>query len=431
MTTFSELPNEILYEILGLAGPEDLENFAQISKRVQELASPLLRGHRLLIRNYHTFDNWIYGHAAVISLLEGVLTTPQIGQYVREAKVHFIGDFYDPVKYTEPEIEFLCKIAAESKHVVSILDATAVLSLQADIKNHCQSAPLALLLPLLPNLETLQMEENWASPGFWVSKIVSNAPKAANPFLTKLAHVQLRPNNLDGNNYRNSQLLGAKLEHLRPYAALPSVKELFAPDLTCGLYYRGNDLPPQASAVTKLELLGIKDQLDAKDLCSFLKDFSNLEVFDFSTSPDISDSMFDASLIKNTLLATVSATLRTLTILGPTKYSGFIGSLRNFQVLKELHTDWSLLVRNNCNLQAVLPVSLHHLELDDNKVRSKYVYKRLMKKALSGKLLGVLQLEHVTLTTPECKQLDETYRSLRQKCSEKGLILTVRAHVGI
>ena len=86
--------------------------------------------------------------------------------------------------------------------------------MQADIKKIFQSALLALLLPLLPNLEMLQIEEHWEASGSWVSQIVSDAPKAANLFLTKLAHVQLRPNHLVIYNYRSTELYGAGLEDL-------------------------------------------------------------------------------------------------------------------------------------------------------------------------------------------------------------------------
>ena len=151
MATFSDLPNELLYDVLQQCMPEDLENFAQISKRVQAVAKPLLRTHRALIRKYRCFDNRFYGRAAVASLLLDILTTPHIAHYVREAKVDLSGR-YRREEFTRQEIEWLCNLVAESDWLLSGVDATDIRSLQSEMKyqieNHCQDTALALLLPL-------------------------------------------------------------------------------------------------------------------------------------------------------------------------------------------------------------------------------------------------------------------------------------------
>ena len=89
---------------------EGLKNLAQISKLVKAVAKP----------HY--------------SLLRDIFTTPHIAHYVREAKVNSTGGIRSVVEYTEQEIEWLCNIAAESKYLVSDLDATVVRSLRNDIK---------------------------------------------------------------------------------------------------------------------------------------------------------------------------------------------------------------------------------------------------------------------------------------------------------
>ena len=135
MTTFSDLPNELLYETLHLTLPEDLENFAQISKRIQEVARPLLADHRALIRKYRRFENILNGKKAITLLLQDFLTNPHIGHYVRQARVNSDRSLYYPELYTESEIKSLCKVAAESNHLTPNQDATAVHFLQADIKS--------------------------------------------------------------------------------------------------------------------------------------------------------------------------------------------------------------------------------------------------------------------------------------------------------
>ena len=47
MAHFASLPNELICEILRYVKPEDLENFAQASRNVFQLASPFLGEHAL------------------------------------------------------------------------------------------------------------------------------------------------------------------------------------------------------------------------------------------------------------------------------------------------------------------------------------------------------------------------------------------------
>lgn len=441
MAAFPDLPNELLYDVLQQCMPEDLENFSQISKRVQAVAKPLLRTHRALIRKYRCFDNRLYGRAAVASLLQDILTTPHIAHYVREAKVDFSGGFYGREEFTQQEIKWLCNLAAETKCLLTGLDATDIRSLQSGIKyqieNHCQDAALALLLPLLPNLETFWMDAGNIPSGYWIESVIGNAPKVTKPFFTKLARVHL---SFDGVEFtiRNTELLDS-VNRLRHYAALPSIKELSAASLTLELGCWEEDLPPLVSEVTKLELVDSANpcrlgedlritglgRVGPNRMYSFLEDFPKLEVFTYSTETPMMFSKFDASLIRAALIANAKTSLRALTILGPIDYPGFMGSLREFEVLTVLHTHWSVLVKNDCNLQAVLPVSLHVLQLNDKMTRCKKIYKRLMENAVSGNLSGDLQLEHVTLTAEDVSKLEETCHDLQRWCRERGLILTL------
>lgn len=45
MAVFSDFPNEIICTMLPLVQPKDLENFAQVAERIQELARPVLQTH--------------------------------------------------------------------------------------------------------------------------------------------------------------------------------------------------------------------------------------------------------------------------------------------------------------------------------------------------------------------------------------------------
>ena len=211
-----------------------------------------------------------------------------------------------------------------------------------------------------------------------------------------------------------------------------------APPLTLELSCCEKDAPPLVSEITKLELvdsaipcrlgeelaiIGL-DWINPKHLYGFLDHLPKLEVFSYATKTPMIFSEFNAPLIRDALIINVKSSLRALTILGPIDYPGFMGSLREFEVLTVLRTQWSLLVKNDCNLQAVLPVSLHVLQLDDKIIRCKKIYKRLMENAVSGNRSGDLQLEHVTLTAEDVSKLEETCHDFQRWCRERGLILT-------
>lgn len=57
MASFVDLPNETLHQIISEVLPADLENFAQICRRVYAVAQPYLKEHRALIRTFATLGN--------------------------------------------------------------------------------------------------------------------------------------------------------------------------------------------------------------------------------------------------------------------------------------------------------------------------------------------------------------------------------------
>ena len=415
MATYLDLPYELLYDTLRLAMPEDLENFAQISKRVQEMAKPLLTDHRALIRKYRCFKSWFNGGKATLLLLQNILTTPYIGPHVREANVDFDRGSLNPEIYTEPEIELLCNMVVESMVLASeVANATAVRSLLTHAESsQCESAAFALLLPRLPNLEELCIKDSWRSSEPWVTHVLDKAPRATKPFLTKLARVSL--------SY-DPHSASACVNRLQSYAALPSVKELSASDITKMWRYGDNHLPWLASDVTKLELRANEHEADANGFCSFLRGFPKLEVFKLSC---VGPSTVEPSLIKDILLLTVKTTLRKLTILADGGCQSFMGSLRGFEVLTELHTNWPLLIERDRKPKELLPASLQHLKLDDSRIHCAGTCKEVLRDVLCGNELGDLHLKDVTFVMPEIEILGNSYRCLQKYCYEQGLTLTL------
>lgn len=410
MATLSDLPYELLYDILRLAMPEDLENFAQISKRVQEVAKPLLQDHRALIRKYRCLTSWLKGGRATSLLLGEILTTPRVSHYVREAKVDFDHNFRTRERYTKSEIEWLLKLTAESMNLPPYLDATAVQLLRRDVGFESEIATFAVLLPFLPNLEILWIRDTGTLYDRWIPNALSNACTGAKPCLTKLARICFK------NDRRSTR---AYFSDLRLYAALPSVRELLS-DVNISWDYGKDALPYLDSGITTLELTTHAYTADPSRLLTFLKDFPKLEVLKVSF---VNRLPYKASKIKDTLLSTVKTSLRMLTIIGPGGDRNFMGSLREFRVLTELHTSWSMLVKHNRKLQALLPASLQRIKLDDSMTHSAGTYAKVLRGILLSNDLGYLHIKNVTFTLPGFGPLNKSCHRLQQFCYRQGLTL--------
>lgn len=430
MAIFSDLPNEIICIILPFTQPEDLENLAQVERRVQQLALPLLQTHREMIRKYRTLnDETIQGipiqtdqllssdNTLIKVLLKVAMSHPYIGHYIRVLNIRSMTAQYCPDIYTEDEVASIRVLAAESKdYLVPDANVKDSLQLMEDVMHSRRGLRLALLLPLLPNLKVLNIKDARDGPfSSWSEKVILNAPRAARPVLTKLAKIQVR--SLPGNGPFVGQLLA--------FAALPSVKELSASN--CHALYQSkkaeDELIFPASGVTKLELCD--SALDSKTLCSFLRCFGKLQTLLLSVVHRYTYLTLNASLIKDVLLAHTKTTLHTLTILGPPERFYFMGSLRDFEVLTRLHTHWQLLIpTEQAQLSAVLPGSLCSLWLNDTKFRDASTYQMILRDTLSDKQSGLLHLEDLTFITPESGGLCRTHLSLQQDCREKGLDVT-------
>ena len=145
--------------------------------------------------------------------------------------------------------------------------------LSLDITHRRGGIPLALLLPLLPNLEALIIEDTHeGSTPSWPETIIINASMTATPALTKLRKIQLRSHHRFGPFFGN----------LLRFTALPSLRELSAFETyPNGAPSKCHNTYFPASEVTKLELRD--STVDSETLCSFLQNFEKLQTLTFST----------------------------------------------------------------------------------------------------------------------------------------------------
>ena len=399
--------------------PEDFENFAAISRSVYSLAFPFLTEHRALIREYSTFRACA-GTRSITDLLRTVLASPRTGFYVRKVE---LGTMIDrlrtdtKVEYTKEELEIFTLAALDSECLrklseEEILDEKDFWS--NEIRNGNNDILLAILLPLLPNLAILAADSHPARIE-WYDKALEQAGLTKKPTLTKLAQIRLDC----------SMRYGFHLSEIQKFSALPSVRSITAMK-ACGMDCLHDISSDTRSNVTHLKLW--QSTVESKGLYEFLQGFPKLQSFTYSHI-DEPDPGPDAFLIKASLLAHCKATLQNLTLLDPRcRHTSFMGSLRGFEALKELYTEWCFLgpVSNSCTLQLDkhLPASLVRLKIHNSRRRLKSDYERVIKSAQYAKEHHLQNFKWLVFGGTKVEWSLETVDwSLRKTCLNMGITL--------
>ena len=385
MANFASLPSELIYEIFRLVPPEDFENFAQMSRNVQALALPFLTEHRSLIRKYHTLRNNT-GSDSIAALLSTMLGNPRLGSYAREADFDHLTNpklrtASMPV-YTKEELDVFPTAALNSECLKKpseedVLDEKEFWLQKIEDGN--EGILLAILLHLLPNLVKLSVGKPAFAPIEWYDSAIQNATFASKPTLSKLSQIRLK----------TSEIHRYPLKEIQRFCALPSVRTLVAPMASGDRTYLSELMPDTPSNVTHLKLW--ESCIDSQALYEFLRAFRKLQTFTYSHIKFSPPRVFhDVFLIRSSLLAHCKATLQSLTLLSPNSRSySFMGSLRGFDALREIYTEWSFFIsntnRSGLQLNENMPASLVRLKLHDSYGREQSEYEGVIKSAQYAK----------------------------------------------
>ena len=423
MAHFASLPNELIHEILQLVEPDDFEIFAQLSRNVFRLAFPFFNEHRAFIRRYHTLRN-DSDSVSIATLLSTILANPRIGSYVKKVE---LGRLREPSVgsdqvnvYTKKELEIFTTAAIINECVrrppeEDVLDEREFYS--NEIQDGNEDILLAILLPLLPNLKALSVEAD-STRLEWYDSAIEKAASATRPTLSKLADIRLNPHG--GDAYH--------LAEIQKFCALPSVKVLTAPKAAGGVECLHEVFPDTISNVTHLKLW--ESLVDSKALYEFLRGFPKLQSFTYSFGHAGNEAPHGVFLLRSSLLAHCKASLQSLTLLAPNcRHLSFMGSLRGFEALKEVYTEWSFLISETTNsggpkLNEHLPVSLVRLKIHDSKGREKSPYEKVIKSAQYAREHRLQKLKWLIFGgTRVGWSLETIDRGLRKTCLNMGITL--------
>lgn len=411
---FASLPNELICEIIKLVRPEDLENFAQISRHVYSLAVPCLIEHRALIRRYHTLREDT-GPRCITDVLSEVLANPRLGSYIRKVELGLLSNA--KAVYTQEELDNFTTAAHDSEYLKDpseeeVLDERDYWC--SRIQDGNDDILLAILLPLLPNLSALSAE-NCNAPIEWYDKAIEQAALATKPVLRKLAHVRLS----------NPDRYGFSLVEIQRLSSLPSVRVMTAIRAygTSCLHEISTEMN---SNVTHLKFW--ESLVDSKALYELLRGFAKLQSFTYSHAYSY-ETRLDAFLIRSSLLAHCKGTLRSLTLLSPCCRSiSFMGSLKGFETLTELYTEWCFLIQAgdgySLQLNEYLPASLVRLKIHDCSGRAKAEYEKVIRSAQYAKEHRLQKFKWLVFggTKVACSLETVDWR-LGKTCSNMGITL--------
>ena len=450
MAQLSSLPNELLRHILGHVMPEDLENFAQVSKHIRSISNSALEEHRQLIRKYTSLTGLAVG-GAVEPLLKDVLADPRIGNYVK--RIDLCGVLREDLEDEDENGQEIDMedgsvearkddsekgISIEQLHAAvdenQLLNPEHLRLIHKRIDKGRKDSLLCLLLPLLPNLSTLSIA-NRVYDEEQLYMMIERARNLDARFLSKLEHVHIQAYNYEHN------MECFMLDYLTAFVPLPSLRRLSGMRVWRRGWGRELLEPPQISNITHLELR--ESMIGSRVLDRYLRNFPHLQSFVYTSSCEgYPDDDFDPFVIRTALEARVSTTLQKLTIWSNSgdEKTLFMGPLCGFKVLKHVHGDLGCFIPcvkddEREILSLILPKSLRVLNLRGYGSR----HNALIDQAIAVKTrpdspLPLLETLVFTMASPASyilpgdpyKILDGGTRVLQQRCDEVGLSLVFK-----
>ncbi len=421
--------------------PEDLENFAQVSKHIRSVSDSALEEHRQLIRKYKTFTG-LATAGAVEPLLKDVLADPRIGHYVKRIDLRGVSrdDSEDEDENEQGSVKAKKGISIEQIHAAvhenPLLNPGHLRWIHERIDKGKKDILICLLLPLLPNLLVLSIADTAHLEVFY--KMIERALKMDARFLSKLEHVHIQAYGYE----HNTEYF--MLNHLSAFVPLPSLRRLSGMRVWQSEWRGQRFMPPQISNITQLDLQ--ESRIGSTVLDRYLRYFPHLQSFVYTNSdegdpPDLEGSHFDPFVIRAALEARASTTLQRLTILSNADKDRktFMGPLCGFKVLEHVHGDLNSLIPYVAGhvreiLSSILPKSLKVLSLRGHDEYYQFKHEELIDHAIQAKTgpdspLPLLEKLEFTMLMDGTSGIDELqnddYQTLRQRCDEVGLSLVI------
>ena len=367
--SFAALPNELIFEIANRIRPDDIESYELINHRFRDIARPVIREHRQLKDQY---TKLFLGHVSAAKLLYEMCARPWIQWYPRVLTVQANRrwrSFENPRRDEDKQEVWAIsarRSVINSEDLIELLRRTRLIS-EPEIHAWLDATALgdedylfALILACLPNLERLIIRLDYQRleqvkemiRRIKRQPVSTDAPRA----LPRL--IDARVLEREGSNTPD-------LEIFPLIASLPGIRTLHARNLAG--FYRAcfrDGWPTYAGAsmtITHISLssCGMSSE-GLEKICGSIKGLRSFKYVAHRAGWGLNNVAI--------LLKSAHHTLEELEMSTGSGESRFMGTLRQFTVLRHLTVDSGMLIRHRQMQRAVeiLPASIETATLCGN-----------------------------------------------------------------
>ena len=375
MARFSDLPPELVLNILRHVDPRNLVSACILSKSVFLLAASILKEHRRLTKEYSTSLIDTCPDIFQVDLFDTILATPQNADYVRDLTVGLISyrahdvisshddTLISKIVVNRSKSDYIQSIKTAIKNTKQICTNETDVWLQA-AEHSPEYTVLALRIVFLPNLERLKLKEDSLTCGYAsiLTRTIRNAPTSKT--LYHLRHLTIRFPRY--NRWTRSEYV----KFVTAFLSLPSLA------FCCVKNLRVDDdesdpqryLHPHESAVHEIQFHGCR--IGPKTLFEILegtKCLSSISYISNEYRPPRGSKPLDWYWLAVGLSRYARHSLEKVILKPCGSVHASLCDFRQFTLLREIEAEMALLFSDN-SLKAqifpwMLPASLHILRL--------------------------------------------------------------------
>lgn len=359
MAQFKDLPNEIIIMIAESVLPGDIENFSATAKNIRRLSKPALRKHYELRRRYKKYSR-IMKEGHLSDLMHDIDVQPEVGRHVEYLTLQSDLNNDPVISFLYPCEKMMSLRRVVAHHVPADQNSAWVRA----IESGGEDPVLALLLLQLSNVTLLELNYVMATYRHVFQTLIRILETPGVPYLSNLTTLEINRQDSDVDNNEHWHAINI-------FAKLPSLRSITARNFCIKDDENDSDylLHPRTSNVSSLRFRFIS--ISAQRLYEFLRGFKNLKHFSYKNTHEAQHSL-ETFWMRAALETYARASLEYLSLRREwADEKRYMGSLRDFENLKRVSTDFEFLFdrprSGRVVLAQMLPASIEEVHLYEDR----------------------------------------------------------------